>query len=214
MNWLTSTGLLVLVLSCARIMAAEAQVLYTNSFESAALDKVPDDFMVLEGGFEVKAEDGNRFLELPGAPLESFGVLFGPTDKGDVVASARIYATGKSRRYPTFGLGVNGVGGYKLQVTPAKNSLELYRADTRKAVVPYKWSSGKWTHLKIEVRKTATGWDIKGKAWTSGDEPANWMITTEDQEDLPAGRGGIFASPFSGTPIRFDDLTIARAPSD
>ena len=41
---------------------------------------MPEDLLVLEGAFVVKAEGGNHFLELPGAPLDTFGLLFGPTD--------------------------------------------------------------------------------------------------------------------------------------
>jgi hypothetical protein len=54
-------------------------------------------------------------------------VLFGPTETADVQVSARIHGTGKGRRYPTFGVGLSGVGGYRLQVSPAKKLVELYR---------------------------------------------------------------------------------------
>src|SRR5437879_5945681 len=97
--------------------AAEANVLYENNFEKAEPGKLPDELLVLDGAFVVKAEGGNQFLELPGAPLDTFGLLFGPTESTNVAVSARIYGTGKGRRFPTFGLGLNGVGGYKLQVS-------------------------------------------------------------------------------------------------
>jgi hypothetical protein len=51
--------------------------LYQNNFEQAAVDKVPEEFLVLDGGFVVKEINGNKVLQLPGAPLETFGVLFG-----------------------------------------------------------------------------------------------------------------------------------------
>src|SRR6266581_3066197 len=35
--------------------AADNQPLYENNFEKEALDKVPDEFLVLDGGFAVKA---------------------------------------------------------------------------------------------------------------------------------------------------------------
>lgn len=50
-------------------------LLYQNDFEKAEVGKVPEEFMVLEGAFTVKEENSNRFLELPGAPLDSYGVL-------------------------------------------------------------------------------------------------------------------------------------------
>src|SRR5437899_12123840 len=105
--------------------AAEPKKLYEMNFEKAEPDKVPEDFLVLDGGFAVKEEAGNKFLELPGAPLDTFGALFGPTEKAGIAVSTRIKGTGKGRRYPTFGVGLNGQGGYRLQVSPAKKALEL-----------------------------------------------------------------------------------------
>src|SRR5436190_21208204 len=109
--------------------AQQDKALYENDFEKAALDKVPDDFLVLDGQFAVKEEGGNKFLELPGAPLDSFGVLFGPTEKEGTAVSARIFGTHKGRRYPTFAIGLNGQGStaFRLQVSPARKALELYR---------------------------------------------------------------------------------------
>jgi len=63
---------------------AQTNVLYENNFEKAAVGKVPEDFLVLDGSFAVKEEGGNKFLELPGAPLESFGVQFGPAEASDL----------------------------------------------------------------------------------------------------------------------------------
>ena len=73
-SWLAGLALATAVFS------SEAQVLYTNGFDKAEVEKVPEDMMVLDGGFAVKEEGGNKFLELPGAPLETYGVLFGPTE--------------------------------------------------------------------------------------------------------------------------------------
>src|SRR5438128_2223779 len=87
---------------------------YTNDFQSATIGETPKEFMVLDGGFVVADLADNKFLELPGAPLDAFGLLFGPTEKENRMVSARIYGTSKGRRFPTFSVGLNGVGGYKL----------------------------------------------------------------------------------------------------
>src|SRR5213596_557978 len=71
--------------------------LYQANFETNAPGNVPEDLLVLEGGFVVREEGGNKFLELPGAPLDTFGVLFGPTGGTGLGVSARIQATGKGR---------------------------------------------------------------------------------------------------------------------
>jgi len=59
---------------------AENSTLYENNFEQAEAGKVPADMLVLDGGFVVKEESGNKYLELPGAPLDSFSVQFGRND--------------------------------------------------------------------------------------------------------------------------------------
>jgi len=118
---------------------AQSKTLYEINFEKAAVGSVPEDFLVLDGRFAVKEENGNRFLELPGSPLDSFAAQFGPAEVDNVVVSTRIRGTGRGRRYPTFGVGLNGVAGHKLQVSPAKKMLELYKDQDVKESMPYDW---------------------------------------------------------------------------
>ncbi len=196
--------------------AADNQPLYENNFEKEALDKVPDEFLVLDGGFAVKEEGGNRFLELPGAPIgEGSGLLFGPTEKENAAVSARVFGTAKGRRFPAFGVGLNGqgAGGYKLQVSPGKKLLELYKGETVIASTPYAWESGSWTILRLQVRRVkAVEWQVEGKAWKQGaTEAASWALSwTESAEPIP-GRASIWGTPYATTPIRFDDLQMGRA---
>src|SRR5882672_8149231 len=73
-----------------------AKVLYENNFEKAELGKVPDDskdLMVLDGAFAIKEEGGNKFLALPGAPLDTYGMLFGPTTNSERAVSVRVHGT-------------------------------------------------------------------------------------------------------------------------
>lgn len=194
--------------------AKAAQPLFKQNFEDVKPPGLPADFLVLEGEFTVKAEGTNRFLELPGAPLDTFGVLFGPTAKSDVAASARFFGTGKGRRFPSFGVGLNGVSGYKLMVVPSKKALELLRNDEIKATIPFAWESGKWTNLRISIVSLNTGkYNVAGKAWQEGaKEPADWNIRfAEGDEPAPAGRASVWGSPYSGTPIWFDDLMLSPA---
>lgn len=191
--------------------AASGQVLYTNNFESAEIGKVPDDFLVLAGDFAVKAEDGNKVFELPGSPLDSYGVQFGPGGTPDVSVSARIKAIAKGRRFPTFGVGLNGVAGYRLQVSPGKKLLELYRDQELKGSGAFEWNSGAWTKLRLQVHKDAAGgWRIEGKAWTQGSAEPDWTVSVTDKEDPPTGRASVFGSPYSGTPIQFDDFVVEK----
>src|SRR5258706_6489992 len=145
---------------------AQTKPLYENNSEKAEVGKLPEGFLALDGGFVVKEEEGNKVLELPGAPLDSFSVQFGPTESSDIAISARIKGTAKGRRYPTFGIGLNGVAGYKLQVSPAKKLLELYKDQEVKATIPFEGKSGEWTHLWLHVRKSKAGeWKVEVKVW-------------------------------------------------
>ena len=203
--------LLALITTLALPLAAQdAKPVYENNFEKAELDKVPADFLVLDGAFEVKADGGNKFLELPGAPLDTFGVLFGPTEKDGLAVSARIFGTLKGRRFPSFGIGLNGVGGFRLLVSPAKKLVELYKGDDVKLTAPFEWQTGVWAKLKLQLRKVKDGeWKVEGKVWPeSAKEPAAWTITFDETAETPAGRPSIWGNPFSGTPIRFDDLVV------
>ena len=202
------------LLGCGLIARAEdaTKTLYSNDFEKAEVGKLPDDFLSLYGDFAVKAEGTNKLLELPGAPLDSFGVLFGPTESNDVAVAARIFGTAKGRRRPTFGVGLCGVSGYKLQAAPAKAALELLKDQDVKASLPFDWKSGTWTLLRLRVCKIKDGeWKIEGKAWLQGSaEPKDWMLAFDEKEEPLAGRASVMGSPFSGTPIDFDDLLVEK----
>lgn len=185
-------------------------VLYANDFEKTPVDKLPEDLMVLGGDFLVKGTGTNQFLELPGAPLDSFAVQFGPAAKDAVAVNARILGTNKGRRTPTFGVGLGGVSGWKLQVSPGKKAIELLKDQESKATFAYDWKSGAWAQLRLEIRKVKDGaWKIEGKVWAQGEpEPSTPLISYDETEEPVSGKASILGSPFAGTPIWFDDLQV------
>lgn len=196
----------------ATLLPVFASAVGVVDFQKAEVGKPPADVLIVGGDFKVAEEGSERFLELPGAPLDTFGLLFGTAPEGDVTAGARFFGTKQGRKFPTFAVSLNGVGGYRLQISPAKRALEFYRGDQPVVSVPYEWKSGEWVSLKISVRKSPEGWTVEGKAWSAGEsEPANWMIQTQTADQLPAGRAGIWGAPYSGSPIRFDDLSVQPA---
>ncbi len=199
-------------LGVTQASAADASILYSNNFEQVTPGKLPEGLLIIDGAWTVQQDKGNTFLEIPGAPLDSFGLLFGPSESSNVVVSARVFGTAQGRRYPVFGVGLNGAGGYKLQVAPGKKSLDLYKADEAVKQVPFAWEPATWTSLKLEVRKTTENrWVISGKAWKEGTaEPAQWLIAFEETTPPVSGSASLYAAPISGTPIRFDDLVISR----
>jgi hypothetical protein len=206
----TKNWLWILILAIAGpVQGSDAT--YKTSFQDVKLGTVPDDFLVLDGNFAVKQEGTNRFLELPGAPLETFGFVFGPAAQAGQSVSARVFGTRKGRRYPTFAVSLGGVGGYRLQVTPAKRATELWLGDELKQSIPYAWKSGQWTHLHLQIRAVTPGaWTVEGKVWSAGAAvPTKWQIRLTTQEEPIQGRPGVWGSPFSGTPIGFDDLAVS-----
>ena len=168
--------------------------------------------MALGGEFVVKEEGTNKFLELPGAPLDSFAVQFGPGEKENIAVRARILGTAKGRRLPTFGIGLGGVSGFKLQISPGKKALELLKDQEIKSSAPFEWKSDSWTQLRLQIRKLKDGeWKIEGKAWSASEtEPKDWMISLDEKEEPIAGRASALGSPFAGTPIWFDDLRVEK----
>lgn len=187
------------------------KTLYENNFEKAELDRVPSEFLVLDGGFAVKQDGTNKLFELPGAPLETFSVLFGPTVEADVAVSAKFRGTPKGRRFPTFAIGLNGVGGYKLQISPAKKALELTKGDEVVGTAPFEGKIGSWITLRLENRKVnESEWMIVGiiRLESLHDTNETHLIYTEKTKPV-AGRASIWGSPYSGTPIQFDDLKVS-----
>jgi hypothetical protein len=202
--------LLVLLMAGGLVRLSAADPLFQTDFEKAEVDKVPEGLLVLDGAFAVKEADGNKFLELPGAPLDTFGVLFGPARGVDVSVSARIFGTGKGRRYPAMAVGLGGNNGYRLQIAPAKKTLELLKGEEVLASAPFTWESGSWTRLKLQVRKVGDAFKVEGRAWKEQTpEPKEWLIAFDEKNKPNEGRASVFGNPFSGTPIRFDDLTVA-----
>jgi len=98
--------------------------------------------MTIAGDFVVKEDSTNKWLELPGAPLDSHSILFGPVTNANVRVEARIRSSRKGRRMPTFGIGMGGVAGYKLQIAPAKDALELLLDSTVVTNITFPWKSG------------------------------------------------------------------------
>ncbi|HEY9171845.1 MAG TPA: hypothetical protein VI136_06135 [Verrucomicrobiae bacterium] len=208
-----------ILLSCVSLLAittfGQTKPLYENNFEAIETGKAPEDFLVLNGNFAVKSLGTNKVLELPGSPLDSFAVQFGPAETVGVTVSARIHGTAQGRRSPTFGVGLGGAGGWRLQVSPGKKAVELFKDQEAKASVAFDWKSGTWTHFKLQLRQAKDGaWRVEGKVWADGEaEPKEWTIVADETEKPIVGRASVAGSPFSGTPIWYDDLRVERVAS-
>jgi hypothetical protein len=204
------------LMACACLAAASASAappLYQNNFEAAETGKLPADFLVLNGNFAVKALGTNKVLELPGAPLDGFAVQFGPTEAVGMSVSARVFGTARGKRSPAFGVGLGGAGGWRLQVSPGRKAVELFKDQELKASAACDWKSGDWTRLRLQLRQVKDGaWRVEGRVWLDGaDEPKDWALSADETEQPVAGRASVTGSPFAGTPIWFDDLVVEKA---
>jgi hypothetical protein len=186
------------------------RLLFKTDFESANADSVPEELMILAGQFSVNEIGGNKALELPGTPLEDFGALFGPAESEGVAVRARARSESTKRLAPRFGVGLSGVAGYRLLVSPGQNALQLLKDQQIVASAPFEWKTGTWTSLHLQVRKISEGkWIVEGRAWADETpEPKDWSISFEISEAPPAGKASIWGAPYSGKPILFDDLSI------
>ena len=201
-----------LLIGLAALTTYAAEPLYQTNFEKTKTGEVPEDFLVLDGDFAVKQSNGNKYLELPGAPLDAFGFMFGPSARHGNEISARMFGTKKGRRYPVFGVALNGVNGYRLQVAPAKRAIELLKGSAVVAKVPFRWGGGEWLRLALRVEQTGTAeWTITGKVWPDGKKaPAKPTITHKEAKEPRNGKPSIWGSPYSGTPIRYDDIVVNK----
>ncbi len=201
------------LLFAAAVPAGDAP-LYSTDFSKLAPGKLPEDqFLVLAGEFAVKDIEGNRLLELPGAPLDSFGLMFGPAGEATGTVGARIWGASTRRRFPEFGIGANDTGGYKLWLVPLQKRVEVRKGDQTVAAAPYEsWKTGTWTQFRLQVGKAGEGaWTVRGKIWPGDtDEPKDWSVSFDEKDEPTAGRASVWGNPYSGQPIRFDDLRVER----
>ena len=200
----------LIVLGCAAFLGdaqAADTVLFEQNFDALPAGPMPKGFLALACEFSVVVDGAEHYLELPGAPLDTFGVLFGPSSADPCALEGRFWGTKSGRKFPTFGLSLRGAGGYRLQVSPGKGQLEIYKGDEPLIGVPFAWQSGTWTSLKLSMRRQGSGWILEGSAWGEGGAPPSEpQIRVEVASDIAAGRAALWASPYSGTSIRFDDL--------
>jgi hypothetical protein len=207
--------LTLLAAAGAATPAGDAPPLYSNDFAKLSPGKLPDDqFLALAGDFAVKDVDGNRLLELAGTPLDSLGLLFGPTPEAPTgTVSARIWAATTGKRFPEFGVGTNDAGGYKLWLMPRQKLVAIRKGDETVATAPYAgWKDQSWTRLMLQVSKAGdNAWAVRGKVWADGAaEPKDWTISYGEQTEPTPGRASVWGNPYSGQPIRFDDLTSTK----
>lgn len=184
-----------------------------EDFEKVPVGEAPEGVMEIEGTFTVVEEDGEKFLRVGISPLAENGIVLGPSMKGGGSIEARIRSFKKRRSYPRFGVGLHGISGYRLRVVPSGNTVELLKNEEVVVSKEFKWKADTWTKLKLEIKKDADAWTIKGWVWpvAAGDEgkqPQQPAIEHSDNEAPGQGKPSLWGSPYSGKPIDFDDVKV------
>lgn len=202
----------LLVLVACLIWDGTGAVLFDEDFSQGKVGDAPASMLVLGGDFTIRKAGQEQFLELTGEKVGLHAVMFGPAARDDVVVEARVLGTRKGRRaFPAFGVGLNGVSGYRLMVSPAKRQLELFKGESRVASVPFTWKHGQWTHVQLKAAKGEEGWRLSARVWAKGEKaPSKPSLVWHEKKAPLAGRATIWGAPFAGTPIRFDDLRVRR----
>ena len=153
-----------------------------------AVGEPPAEVFVLDGKVSIAEKDGGKAIQIdPGTELVEASAQFGDSASGSASIQARVFASKKGRSTPRFGLSVHGMSGYRLYVNPAKKLLELVKADQVVATAPI----------------TASAWPA-----TEAAAPATPQLKHEDKGLKGQGKCAIWATPYSNTPIYFDDIQI------
>lgn len=209
--------LLPVFLFCSSVASLRAQAPATLKldFQSAAVGGLPDDLTGTdaEAKFSIVAEGENKFLQMNPSPLVDGGVLVGSSIKGAAMVSVRVRAEAKRRSQPRFGVGMHGVGGYRLLVVPAQKELQLVKNEEVVARVPFEWKAGGWTTVELRVLAAGPGSRLEGRAWLEGGTRPVDPLVSLALATLPAtGKASLWAAPYAGLPIDFDAVEIAPLP--
>ena len=194
--------------------ACSLQAQHLQSFEinadSWAEGEPPKEVFVVDGTIKVAARDGNKALVIDPNPITDASAQLAASANGSASVEARILAIKRGRSTPRFGVSVHGMSGHRLIVNPAKKSLDLVKNNETLASVPFAWTSEAWVKVKLVVQKGAgDAWTIAGKAWAAdAAEPAEPLIKYEDKGLKGQGKCAIWATPFSGEPVYFDDIHV------
>jgi hypothetical protein len=191
------------------VSAGEMKTFNINADDWAEGD-VPKEVFVVDGTVKIAAKDGNKAIMVDATPIVDASAQLAVSAAGAASIQAKVFASKRARSVPKFGVSVHGMSGYRLLINAAKKQLELVKSDVVAASVPYTWTSESWVKMKLEVKPGAgEAWVIEGKVWAAdAQEPAEATIKTEDKGLKGQGKSGVWATPYSETPIYFDDVEV------
>ena len=176
---------------------------------------VPKEVFVVDGTIKIAAKDGNKAIMIDPTPITDATAQLGDSSNGSSSIEARVFASKKGRSTPRFGVSVHGMNGYRLIANIGKKQVELIKVDQVIKSAPFTWTTDTWTRLRLEVKKMSdTEWSITGKIWQAdGEEPKEPAIQHTDTAMKGQGKCAIWGTPFSETPIYFDDIKVGITPA-
>lgn len=202
------------LLLLAQAYSADLKTFIINSDEWPEGDP-PKEVFVVDGKIQVAAKDGNKAIMVSPADLVDASAQFAVSAAGESMIKAKVFASKQGRSNPRFGIAIHGMSGYRLLVNAPKKQLELVKSDETLASMPIEWTSDAWLWMKLEARKSGDDWTITGKVWAAdAAEPAEPMITHAEKGLKGQGKASIWATPYSHTPIYFDDIEVAVEVAD
>lgn len=170
----------------------------------------PKEVFVVDGTIKIAAKDGNKAIMVSPDNLVDASAQVAVSAAGESTIKAKVFASKQGRSNPRFGIAVHGMSGYRLLVNAPKKQLELVKSDETVASIPFTWTSDAWLWMKLEARKSGEEWIITGKAWAADvTEPAEPLIKTTGKGLKGQGKASVWATPYSHTPIYFDDIEVA-----
>jgi hypothetical protein len=200
-------------LLAAAVLPATAQEVkkFDINCDAWTAGEVPAEVFVLDGKVSIADKDGGKAIMIdPGTELVEASAQLGDSAAGNAMIQARVFATKKGRSSPRFGVSVHGMSGPRLYINPAKKQIELVRGDQSLATAPFAWTSDAWLNLRLEVTKgEGDKWTAKAYAWADKAEKPGEPLLKHDLTGLKGqGKCTLWATPYSNTPIYFDDLHI------
>jgi hypothetical protein len=183
---------------------------FTINCESWAEGVPPKEVFIVDGTIRIANKDGSKAIMVDPSPIVDATAQLGESSVGESSIELKALATKQGRSYPRFGISIHGMTGYRLIVNCPKKQLELIKNDVVIKTAEFTWTSDSWTKLKLWVKQTeGTKWLVSGKAWAANEtEPSDPQITYSDATFKGSGKAAIWGTPFSETPIYFDDIAI------
>lgn len=167
--------------------------------------------MVIEGGWGIVEEAGNKVLELQAEPVVEAAILVGPSIKDGGTIRAKIKAAKSRRAFPSLGVGLYGISGVKVRLVPAQKKIELIEGEAVVAEAAFEtWTENTWWQVELTVTADGDTWTAEARVWPDG-SPVPGPATLSKR--LPAapgqGRASLIGSPFANKPVHFDEVKVS-----